>query len=361
VTTFLTGATGFIGMEVLLRLAARGEPVLALVRGAGDEDAARRLAAALDLVGVPHEQRHLVAAVRGDLTAPGLGLSAAARERVVSEADAVVHGAASVSFALALEQARLINVTGTRRVLELARELHAGDRLRRVVHVSTAYVAGRTEGRFRERQLYAGQRFRNTYEQTKLEAEALLARAGAGLPLVIARPSIVVGESDTGWTPAFNVLYWPLRAFARGLLPVVPADPAARVDVVPVDHVADALVHLALDDRTTAGALHLAAGDDAATVGELVDLACAAFGRGRPAILDDHRVRQELAARSDEAARYLDYFRVRTVFDTARSRALLAPAGRVPPPLGNYFAALAAHAADARWGKALRPRPAVAA
>ena len=64
---------------------------------------------------------------------------------------------------------------------------------------------------------------------------------------MIARPSIVMGESTSGWTPAFNVLYWPIRAFSRGLFAEVPARPEALVDVVPVDYVADALVHLLED------------------------------------------------------------------------------------------------------------------
>ena len=45
--------------------------------------------------------------------------------------------------------------------------------------------------------------------------------------MTVVRPSIVVGESDSGWTPAFKVIYWPLRAFARGLLAEVPAPAAA--------------------------------------------------------------------------------------------------------------------------------------
>ena len=49
-----------------------------------------------------------------------------------------------------------------------------------------------------------------------------------------------MGESDSGWTPAFNVLYWPLQAFSRGLFKELPALPTGRVDIVPVDYVADA-------------------------------------------------------------------------------------------------------------------------
>ena len=89
--------------------------------------------------------------------------------------------------------------------------------LRRLVHVSTAYVSGRHAGEFGEQDLDVGQEFRNTYERSKHEAERLL-RGADDLPLAVARPSIVVGHSASGWTSAFNVLYWPMRAFERGLL-----------------------------------------------------------------------------------------------------------------------------------------------
>ena len=114
----------------------------------------------------------------------------------------------------------------------LAREVGA----RRFVHVSTAYVAGTHSGVFTEDMF--GTDFRNTYEQTKCEAERIVAEV-SGMEVAIARPSIVMGESGSGWTPVFNVLYWPLRAFARGLFARVPAKSDGRVDVVPVDYVAD--------------------------------------------------------------------------------------------------------------------------
>ena len=177
-------------------------------------------------------------------------MDAETRAAVAEEAGAVMHCAASISFDLPLDEARAINVEGTREIIELAREASRG-RLERFIHVSTAYVAGITEGTFREDQLDAGQEFRNTYEQTKWEAEHVVNDA-SDLDPVIARPSIVMGESGSGWTPAFNVLYWPIRAFSRGLFAEVPARPEALVDVVPVDYVADALVHL-LEDSSDNG------------------------------------------------------------------------------------------------------------
>ena len=119
-----------------------------------------------------------------------------------------MHCAASISFDLPLDEARLINVEGTREVIGLAREAKSCGRLDRFIHVSTAYVAGITKGTFRERQLDAGQEFRNTYEQTKWEAEHVVNDA-ADLNPVIARPSIVMGEST-------------LRLDARVQRPVLP-------------------------------------------------------------------------------------------------------------------------------------------
>ena len=88
------------------------------------------------------------------------------------------------------------------------------------MHVSTAYVAGDRVGVISEHDGDVGQTFRNTYEQTKLKAEQLV--TDSGLPAAIVRPSVIVGDSATGWTQAFNVIYWPLQAFARGLFPTVP-------------------------------------------------------------------------------------------------------------------------------------------
>ncbi len=121
------------------------------------------------------------------------------------------------------------------------------------MHVSTAYVSGRHAGEFSEKDLDVGQEFRNTYERSKNEAERLLRGAGE-LPLAVARPSIVVGHSASGWTSAFNVLYWPMRAFERGLLTEVPAREDSIVDFVPVDYVTDGILAL-LDDEARVGHL----------------------------------------------------------------------------------------------------------
>ena len=332
-SVLLTGATGFVGMEVLARLLERGdEDVVALVRGTQPSS---RLHAAMDVAGVPDDgRRERVAAISGDVTQPFPS---------VAGVRTVVHCAASVSFRLPLEVARRINVEGTRNALAAAAKHGA-----RYVHVSTAYVAGRHRGLFEEGELDCGQEFRNTYERTKLEAEQLVRESE--LDTVVLRPSIVVGEASTGWTTSFNVLYWPLRAYARGLLREVPARAQARVDVVPVDYVADAIMHIALERPDVRGTLHLVAGGEAVTVDELMGLASAKLDRPRLTLAAG--AAEELAARSEELAQYLPYFDMDVVFGDAHSRSVLGPAGIAPPPLRDYFGRLVDFAQDARWGKA---------
>ena len=341
---FLTGATGFLGMEVLARVLEAGDrEVLALVRADDDAGAQRRLDGVLaTLWEDPAPYRDRAVAVRGDVTKPGLGLGER-RAEVAERAHAVLHCAASISFDLPLAEARAINVDGTGRVLDLAAEAQSRGGLERFLHVSTAYVSGRHEGAFRERQLDTGQSFRNTYEQTKADAEGVVALARELRP-AIARPSIVMGESDSGWTPAFNVLYWPLQAYSRGLFKELPALPSGRVDIVPVDYVADALVHLL--DRRDAGVFNLVAGRDAPTVDELTTLASEYFGKPVPPFVDPVDPDSD-----DHDSVYVPYFDMRVVFDDARARAVLGPAGIEAPPLREYFGTLMEYAAEARWGK----------
>jgi long-chain acyl-CoA synthetase len=229
-------------------------------------------------------------------------------------------------------------------MLALSRELAARGHLRRHVQVSTAYVAGRYRGRFMETDLDLGQGFRNTYEQSKFEAERAIGEEADGLPVVIARPSIIVGDSASGWTSAFNVIYWPMRAFSRGLMDEIAIDPDAVADIVPIDYVGRGVLAL-LDAEDVRGTVALVAGSRAPTNAELIELACRQFGREPPRIVADP------ASRLQETALYVPYFGIEASLDDTRARELLVPLGLEPPLLRDYFATLIDYAERARWGK----------
>jgi thioester reductase-like protein len=339
----LTGATGFLGMQVLDRILERTDRhVVALVRASDVVSAQRRVAGTLEtLYGGTERHAGRVRAVAADLTEPALGLDAAAWARLARSCGAIVHCAASVSFAMELAEARAINVGGSRQVLALARRARAEGVLERFVHVSTAYVAGDTSGVFLEAQRDVGQGFRNTYERTKLEAELAVADALDELGGAVVRPSIVVGERASGWTPAFNVIYPPLRAFARGTIDVVPGRPNGIVDIVSVDYAADAIAHLLLRRTDVGGTLHLVAGRSATTIGSLAEMAAARLGRPPP----------RFGPPPEGFGRLVPYFDVAARFDAARAHAVLAPAGIVPGRVEEYFDALVDYAELARWGR----------
>jgi nucleoside-diphosphate-sugar epimerase len=310
-----------------------------------------------------------VVAVRGDLTLPGLGLRGG-RDTLAEDVSEIVHGAASVSFELGLEDSRAINVEGTKRVLAFAEHCAARGGLRRLSYISTAYIAGTHGGCFSEDDLDVGQRFRNAYEQSKFEAERLVSRRCGRLPITVLRPSIVVGERDSGWTPSFNVLYWPLRAFARGAYLALPARRGAPVDVVPVDYVADAIFHLSQAREAEGATFHLTAGAHASSVGELVELATAFFERPAPHLVDPsvyRHVVHPLLVRSSRDERYqralarskvfFPYFATNVRYDDRRSRVALRATGvRPPPPLRTYFERLVEFALLAEWGRRQIPR-----
>jgi thioester reductase-like protein len=344
-------------MELLARYLERTDrSVLTIVRASTDEAAQRRLDAVLaNLFGHrAGRYAHRVRAVAGDLTAPWLGLDPLRWERLAGQAATIVHGAASVSFALPLEEARAINLEGTRRMLELAARARENGVLERYAHISTAYVAGNHVGRFSEHDLDLGQDFHNSYEQSKFEAEQLV-RSWHDLPFTIMRPSIVVGDRHSGWTAAFNVLYWPLRALARGLFPAVPGSPSAPVDVVSIDYVADAIHELCQGAGGIGQTYHLTASAQASTMGEIVNFASGYFHRPSPKMLTpaEFASLEHGVARStlEEGSMYFPYFSVAATFDDAFTRARLEPAGISVSPLREYLGRLLDFATSSRWGK----------
>jgi len=358
----LTGATGFLGTELLARYLQRGDrTVYALVRADDDDHAARRLRETLEgALGSAEPFAARVRALAGDMTKPGLGLDRAVARELARSVDEIVHGAAAVSFDLDLEQARAINVHGTRELLELAELVQRQGGLRRVTYISTAYVAGLHRGRFREDDLYVGQRFRNAYEQSKFESEQLVREYGVRLPITVVRPSIIVGDSATGWTSSFNVLYWPTRALARGSFPLLPARRRSPVDVVSVDYVADAIHALAALPGAAGNTYHLTAAHAATSVGELLALTCDKLGVKAPPLISPWLYRRVLAPllaslrpRQREFLRatvaYVPYLEVRAQFDDSRARAALGPE-IVPLALGRYYGRIIDYALHTRWG-----------
>src|SRR5580704_12854799 len=166
-TVLLTGATGFVGRELLWRLARRpADRVICLLRAKGDVNADARLVRVLDNARpepLTADQKSRVTAVHGDLTAEDLGLSPRQRDELSSSVSRVIHDAATVDWATPLAVARQINVEGTRRVIELAKRAQTRGVLRRFDYISTCHVCGRRRGNIAEESLDDRDGFFNNY------------------------------------------------------------------------------------------------------------------------------------------------------------------------------------------------------
>lgn len=354
----ITGATGFLGTQLVRDLLARHPDarLALLIRdkpGMSGRDRAARIVAA--------EDRGRVDVYAGDVSLPGCGLDATTRAKLQAETTRVIHSAATVRFDHSLDEARAINVEGTRRLLDFA----AGVRgLRSFAYVGTAYVAGERTDLVREDELLAGQRFRNTYEQTKAEAEALVRSRLGEVPSVILRPSIIVGDSRTGVTSSFKMMYWPLKIYARGLWRTVPGYPDAVLDIVPVDFVAEAVARLAFTQEAQGHTFHLCAGPQgSATIAQIAERARQFFdgpqprfvnpqlffGAVRPLLFATLWGRKRRVLRDGRA--YRDYFTMRMQFDTTQAARMLEPAGLTPPPVLHYLDRLFDYCVASDWGR----------
>jgi long-chain acyl-CoA synthetase len=361
----LTGATGFVGMEVLYRYLTRTDrTVYVPVRASDDHAATSRLN---DTVASLFSDTEAYAgrwvAIAADITQPSLGLTSKGLDWLGERVTDIVHSAASVSFSLPLEQARKINVEGTEHMLEFAQLCAKRGGLRKFSYVSTAYVAGKQRGCFTEDQLACGQGFRNSYERSKFEAEQRVWRREGDLSLQVLRPSIVVGDRTSGYTASFNVLYWPIRAFSLGAYKAIPARRQSPVDVVPVDYVADAVFELSnrppAEDRT----YHLTAANQATTVGKLMEMTRKHFDRSPPAVINPtvyrwlihpllrRRAKGPQRKALEQSLAYFPYFWVRVSYDDQNARSALEPAGVVMSPLETYFDRLIEFANATRWGR----------
>jgi thioester reductase-like protein len=365
----LTGATGFLGQQ-LLRLLLERRPearLVLLLREAAGESAAERLDALLGRCCGAEERaaaRRRVEVFAADTAADRCGLSERDWMAAADGVTRVIHAAASVRFDMTLDEARRVNTGGAHNLLKLGEQAGRRGTLRSFAHVSTAFVAGRRSGLVREDELDAGQRFRNSYERSKCEAEALVQARAADLPAVILRPSIVVGDSRTGVTTSFNTIYWPLRAYAQRQWRLAPAHPGTVIDMVPVEFVAEAVVHLAWEPRATGRCFHLCAGPGrSATIGEIAESAARFFHAPpprfvnpalflallRPLLMVTVWGRRRRLLRAGRF--YRPYLDMQLQFDTSRADAMLAPAGISPPRVMDYLERLFAYCLESDWGR----------
>lgn len=277
---FLTGATGFLGGElaVLLSKTPGVGRIYCLVRDYDGQAAATRLEPVFQFHGDAFDRAKLIPVV-GELTDGSL----AEKLRGLPELRGVrlvIHAGADTSFSLACEETvAKVNIAGTRQVLKWAQTL---PHLNTFVYVGTASICGTNLANshvHEDQSPDARASHLVKYCFTKMIGEIVARRMIPTEKLLIVRPSIIMGDTRD-WTPRSYVILWALAAL--NAIRLIPANPEARLDIIPIDYAAKAIVELLFSKRNW-NTYHISAGKESATSVEKVLSAIHDPAQERPA------------------------------------------------------------------------------
>ena len=337
-TIFLTGFPGFIAGRLVARLARRDTQFFLLVQPELVEKASSAIEQIAEQTGTPLEN---FALIEGDITHPNLGISDSDLETIREETTSVFHLAAAYDLAVDKDTATRVNVEGTENVNDLCRSLRG---LQRYNYISTCYVAGRRTGRILETDLEHDAGFRNFYEETKYLAEIEVEKLKSELPVTIFRPSVVVGDSQTGETVKYDGIYYLIQYLrkAPGLLRFVNVgNKNVRLNLVPVDFVVNGIAALSSDEKAVGKTIALADPDPLAT-SELFDVIAETLSKKRsvltppPSLIERSLMLPFSPPVSGLPHNAVPYFFISQTYDTGQANELLSPYGVVCPNFRDY-------------------------
>ncbi len=253
---FITGGTGFVGTEVTAALLRTSEETIyVLVRAADEETAIHRLRSGWqDLPELRDEIGKRIKPVAGDFMRADLALSQEQIQNLRGCITQIFHIGAETGIQKSREELLAVNRDGTSYMLDFAHAVSRDGSLKRFLYVSTAYTAGLRSGRIMENDPLPDE-YATFYEESKALAEKLVMQSG--LPYTIARPGMIVGNSVTGRITKFNTIYYVLKLILQEKLPVLPVSAGQKLNIVPVDYVADSIVKLASHPEAEKACFHL--------------------------------------------------------------------------------------------------------
>ena len=247
---FLTGGTGFIGRFFVENLLQRPGTIHVLVR----ESSRHKLEELRSRFPLAAER---ITGVTGDITQPGLGLSAADLARLEGSVDHFFHFAAIYDMAASEASQQEANIKGTVHAVQAAEQLGA----RCFHHVSSIAVSGLYRGTFREDMFEEAENLDHPYFRTKHESEKVV-RQQCRVPYRIYRPAAVVGHSRTGEIDKIDGPYYSFKTIQRirnvlpKWMPLVGMKSGVN-NVVPVDYVVNAIDWLAHLEGHDGGCFHI--------------------------------------------------------------------------------------------------------
>jgi len=249
---FITGGTGFIGQNLIGELLRKKKSaiVYVLVR----RDSKKKFETLKSNWG---SSARRVIPITGDLTRPMLGIAAKKRRELDGEINHVFHLAAVYDLMADGESQVRVNVDGTANAVRFAENVKA----KRFHHMSSIAAAGLFPGIFREDMFEEAQGLDNPYFRTKHDSEGIV-RKNCRVPWRVYRPGIVVGHSETGVIDKIDGPYYffkliqKMRRMMPAWMPTLGIE-GGRINIVPVDYVVSAMIHIAHKPRLDGMCFHL--------------------------------------------------------------------------------------------------------
>jgi NAD(P)-dependent dehydrogenase (short-subunit alcohol dehydrogenase family) len=346
---FVTGATGFIGRNLVEQLLEREGTIYVLVR----EGSRGRLEELKSRWGA---RQGRIVPVTGDLSQEKLGC-ADRIEELRGEIDHFFHLAAIYDMTADAESQRIANVEGTRQAVELAEALEA----KRFHMVSSIAAAGLYKGTFTEDMFEEAEKVENhPYFQTKHESERVV-REECEVPWRVYRPGIVVGHSETGEMDKIDGPYYFFKLLQRARNALPQWFPGVgvegrKINIVPVDFVAKAMDHLAHLDGFDGQAFHVT-DPNPLTAGQVINVFARAAHAPEAAMRIDSRMFEFIPKQvrmgvqmlppvkriTDQVLsdlgiprQVLVYINYPTDFDSTKTQTALEGTGISLPPLQSY-------------------------
>lgn len=381
-TILITGATGFLGSSLARELFAAGVHLKLLIRNTVNEHAKERISEVFPRVqateSVSDTLSDRIEIIEGDISQKYLGLSAQNYARLSDTVDEVFHCAAATKFYHGSDTTLIdANVHGTENILWFC----LSNKPKRLHYMSTAYVAGTRRDTVYEHELEKRQSFNNHYEKSKFDAEMQLRIFACqhNIPTTIYRPSIIVGDSRTGFTRNYDNIY----VFGKGLSRLkefgmrtshretrhrskcgmdlsmtlrIPGDRHGTINLIPVDYAAKAIVAISRHAHNKNKTFHIV-NPSPPTLGELAEWMMITTGFHHIRIVPTyefqiraHTIQERYFLQRTEAFQpYLfgePYFDSTNTMATLRGTAIECPL--ITQELINLFIQ---YAVDTQWGK----------
>lgn len=340
----VTGFPTFRGRKMVEELLAN-EPktlVYTVIR----EKFAQEAQAAIERL--PKQQRERLVPLDGDAAAMDLGLSGKEYKELAARIDRVHHLAHVTYYGAPRDMAESLNLGGTREVLELGRVCH---HLRSLVIHSSAFVSGNRKGLVLEDELNEGQSFHSPVEETLGRAERCARAAMGELPIVVLRPTQIIGDSATGEVDRlggpYTLIVLILSAPQDMIIPL-PTRGDAPMHLVPIDYVVRAARAIGRNGAAIGRTFHLA-DRRPLTVRRVFEEVARAAGKREPAGFIPSKITRALLSapgfsKMSKAQRaFVDLISTSVRYDTSHSQEVLAETGINCPPFESYVDQLVAY------------------